>query len=79
MAIEKGEADAKEAVAIQLAKDVATATLSEIKAKFQRDMDCLSAKLPSRDEQSVENALDVKYMRDRQLNLDWLSFLFMLD
>ena len=70
MAIEKGEADAKEAVAIQLAKDVATATLSEIKAKFQRDMDCLSAKLPSQDEQSVENALDVKYMRDRQMNLD---------
>ena len=69
MAIEKGQTDEREAQAVALAKEVARATLTELEAKFQRDLECLKTKLPSRDEQAVVNALDVKYMRDRQATL----------
>lgn len=69
MAIEKGQTDEREAQAVALAKEVARATLTELQAKFQRDLECLKVKLPSRDEQAVANALDVKYMRDRQMTL----------
>ena len=67
--IERGLTEEKEAAAQALAKEVARATLAEIQGMFDRDLDILKKKLPSKPEQAVESALDMKYLRERQLSL----------
>ncbi len=67
--IEKGRAEAKEQAAEALAKQVAVATFAEINGMIERDLQILQQKLPGREEQAAENALDMKYLRERQANL----------
>lgn len=71
--IERGLTEEKEAAAQALAKEVARATLAEIQGMFGRDVDILKKKLPSKPEQAVESALDMKYLRERQLSLSHVN------
>ena len=71
--IERGLTEEKEASAQALAKEVARATLAEIQGMLDRDMDILKKKLPGKPEQAVESALDMKYMRERQLSFSCMK------
>ena len=71
--IERGLTEEKEASAQALAKEVARATLAEIQGMLDRDMDILEKKLPGKPEQAVESALDMKYMRERQLSFSCMK------
>lgn len=67
--IEQGRLQEKEAAAKALAKQVAEATLAQIRALVESDTEILKSKLPGPTEQATENALDMKYLRDRQATL----------
>ena len=66
---ETQEMQEKEDQAKELAMKVAQATMAQIKAQFEGDMQKIRAKLPTKDAQTVETAKDMKYIRDRQKNL----------
>lgn len=67
--IEKGRTEQKEAEEQKVAKQVAEANLLQIQTLVRRDMQNLQEKLPGAVEQATESALDMKYLRDRQLPL----------
>ena len=71
--IEKGLAEEREAHAQLLAKQVADATFAQIEANVHGDIKILQAKLPGAAEQQADAALDLKYVRDRQLTLSFQS------
>ena len=55
--------------AAEMALKVATATMEQIKAQLESDTEKLRAQLPSRLDETLECAKDVKYIRDRQQSL----------
>lgn len=52
----------------ELAVKVAEATFQMLKAKIDSDLDLLRKRIPTNEMQAAEAALDVKYIRDRQLS-----------
>lgn len=53
----------------EAAEKVFKATFDQIKAQIDSDLKILREKLPSREAQTIELAQDMKYMKDRQMNL----------
>ena len=54
----------------KLAKKVREATLQHLEAKLSADFKILASRLPTPESQAKEAALDVKYVKDRQLLLE---------
>ena len=52
-----------------MALKVATATMDQIKVQLESDTEKLRAQLPSKLDETLECAKDVKYIRDRQQSL----------
>ena len=50
----------------ELAEKVASASLEQIKLKFDADMAVLKQHVPSKEKESQEAALDIKYLQKRQ-------------
>ena len=71
--IEQGRAQEKEAAVAARAKQVAEATLAQVQDQVRRDMESLERHLPSREDQTAEHALDMKYIRDRQATLSLIG------
>ena len=53
-----------------LARKVAEATLAQLKAKFEADLEHLKEVLPSKEKEERERLLDLKYIKERQMMLD---------
>lgn len=53
----------------ELAKKVAAATLEQLRAQLTADVEKFRSQLPSKLDETVECAKDMKYIRDRQMNL----------
>ena len=68
--IERGKTEDREQKVKELAQQVAAANLVHVKAQIAADTDTLRAKLPGKAEALAEHNLDMKYLRDRQTNLD---------
>lgn len=71
----RNEKEEKEA---QLAKNVRQADLQQILARLGNDLDLLKARAANAPSEAVENALDMKYLRDRQEFLSWSRSFFCL-
>lgn len=67
MKIEKGKVEDRENQAKELEKQVATANLAHVKAMIAADIEILRAKLPGKSHVAAEHALDLKYLKDRQM------------
>lgn len=50
----------------EIAEKVAAATLEQMDYKFQQDLEKLRSRLPSKDQEAKEAALDSKYLSQRQ-------------
>ncbi|CAK9073503.1 unnamed protein product [Durusdinium trenchii] len=64
--IEMASRNEKEEKEAQLAKNVRQADLQQILARLGNDLDLLKARAANAPSEAVENALDMKYLRDRQ-------------
>lgn len=71
--IEKGRIEEAEKKHHELTKQIASATLLQVEAMFQSDLEKLKAKLPGKKEAAAEHALNIKYLKDRQKNLGRLD------
>ena len=60
---------AKEEKAQELAQKVVLATLEQLKGQVADDMVLIRAALPSKEDQTMETAKDMKFVKDRQMNL----------
>lgn len=69
MQIEQGKQAEADQAKDRLARDVAKATLAQMEALFQTDLQILQAKLPHPRDAALESALDMKYLRQRQAML----------
>lgn len=45
------------------------ANLAQVKALVEGDVETLRAKLPGKAQEAAEHALDLKYLKERQMNL----------
>lgn len=72
--IERGKTEDREQRAKQLAKQVAEANLAQVKGMVEADVEKLRANLPGQADAAAEHKLDMKYLRDRQLTLDFGIF-----
>ncbi|CAK9116298.1 unnamed protein product [Durusdinium trenchii] len=63
--VEQGRIRDKEAAAQALAKQVASAQYAQVEAMVKADMQILKDKLPGKDDQAIENAKNLKYMKER--------------
>ena len=70
--LESKQSQEQEERAHLLAQKVAQATFDQIKAQVEADVQKIRATLPSKDSQALQTAKDMKYVKDRQLNLDCL-------
>lgn len=50
----------------ELAEKVASATLEQIRLKFDADMEILKQRVPTKEKEAHEAALDIKYLQQRQ-------------
>ncbi len=57
----------------ELAEKVASATLEQLRAKVLGDFEILRTLAPSRERESLEAALDIKYLKERQRTLGFLN------
>lgn len=71
--VEQGRIRDKEAAAQALAKQVASAQYAQVEAMVKADMQILKDKLPGKDDQAIENAKNLKYMKERQAILNLQS------
>ena len=69
-AAENKQVAAHEEKAQVLAQKVAQATLAQLLGQLEGDILKLRSALPTRASQAMETALDVKYVKDRQLSFD---------
>ena len=53
----------------ELEKKLHEATLQHLKAKVEQDLELLRKRMPTKEAEAIESALDVKYVRDRQMCL----------
>lgn len=67
--IERGKTEDQEQKAKDLAKQVSVANLAQVKALVEGDVETLRAKLPGKAQEAAEHALDLKYLKERQMNL----------
>ncbi|CAK9030600.1 unnamed protein product, partial [Durusdinium trenchii] len=51
----------------ELEKKLHEATLQHLKAKVEQDLELLRKRMPTKEAEAIESALDVKYVRDRQM------------
>lgn len=69
-AAETKQAAAHEEKAQALTQKVAQATLAQLVGQLEGDILKLRSVLPNRASQAMETALDVKYVKDRQMSFD---------
>ena len=53
----------------ELAGRVAAATMDQIRAKLEADIEELNKHVPSAEKDAIETALDLKYLQERQMML----------
>lgn len=68
--VEQRQQDQMDAESRELAEKVAVATCQQLKANIMRDMEVMRAYKDTLGTQASEAALDQKYLRERQKNLN---------